>query len=171
MMSNIPGIYAIGDITGPPWLAHKASTQGIKDAHFIAKSKIALQDNNIPYAIFTEPEIATVGISEEEALRKNIRVKVGKFQFAANARALTSKDANGFVKVVTDQNSDKILGVHIVGPEASNLIGEASLALTMNVKIEDIENTIHPHPTLTEAFMEAAEASLNRSIHSFIKKI
>ena len=84
---------------------------------------------------------------------------------------MTNKDTNGFVKVVTDQNSNEILGVHIVGPEASNLIGEASLALTMNVKIEDIENTIHPHPTLTEVFMEAAEASLNHSIHSFIKKI
>ena len=171
MMSNIPGIYAIGDITGPPWLAHKASNQGIQVAHFIAESKEVLEDNNIPYAIFTEPEIATIGISEEEALKRNIKVKVGKFQFSANARALTNKDANGFVKVVTDQNSNEILGVHIVGPEASNLIGEASLALTMNVKIEDIENTIHPHPTLTEVFMEAAEASLNHSIHSFIKKI
>jgi len=171
MMSNIPGIYAIGDITGPPWLAHKASNQGIQVAHFIAKSKESLKDNNIPYAIFTEPEIAIIGISEEEALKKNIKVKIGKFQFSANARALTNKDTNGFVKVVTDQNSNEILGVHIVGPEASNLIGEASLALTMNVKIEDIENTIHPHPTLTEVFMEAAEASLNHSIHSFIKKI
>ena len=171
MMCNIPGIYAIGDITGPPWLAHKASTQGVKVAHFISKSKEVSQNYNIPYAVFTEPEIATIGISEEEALRKNIKIKVGKFQFAANARALTSKNTDGFVKVVTDQNSNKILGVHIVGSDASNLIGEASLALTMNVKIEDIENTIHPHPTLTEAFMEAAEASLNRSIHSFIKKI
>ena len=171
MMCNIPGIYAIGDITGPPWLAHKASTQGVKVAHFISKSKEVSQNNNIPYAVFTEPEIATIGISEEEALRKNIKIKVGKFQFADNSRALTSKNTDGFVKVVTDQNSNKILGVHIVGSDASNLIGEASLALTMNVKIEDIENTIHPHPTLTEAFMEAAEASLNRSIHSFIKKI
>lgn len=169
MQTNVPEIYAIGDVVGPPWLAHKASMQGIKLAYHIAKLQTKIQIKNIPYAVYTEPEIASVGLTEEEASKKKLDIRVGKFQFAANARALTSDESKGFVKVIVDNKTHKILGMHIVGNHASNLISEAILGMNIGMKVEDIESTIHPHPTLTEALSEAAQASLNKSIHSFIK--
>ena len=170
LQTNIPGIYAIGDVTGPPWLAHKASMKGIKLAYQIAKIPTKIQIKNIPYAIYTEPEIASVGLTEEEANTNKLNVSVGKVQLAANARALTTNQTKGFAKVIVDKDTHKILGVHIVGNNASNLISEAILGLNIGMSVEDIESTIHPHPTLTEALFEAAQASLDRSVHTFRKK-
>ena len=144
--------------------------QGRKLAYHIAKIPANIQIKNIPYAIYTEPEIASVGLTEESALEQKYDIRVGKFQFAANARALTSDDGKGFAKVVVDNSTHEVLGVHIVGKNASELISEGVLGLNIGMKIEDIESSIHPHPTLTEALFEAALVSLDKSVHSFIKK-
>ena len=170
MQTNVSNVFAIGDVVGPPWLAHKAYMQGRKLAYHIAKIPANIQIKNIPYAVYTEPEIASVGLTEESALEQKYDIRVGKFQFAANARALTSDDGKGFAKVVVDNSTHKVLGVHIVGKNASELISEGVLGLNIGMKIEDIESSIHPHPTLTEALFEAALVSLDKSVHSFIKK-
>ena len=170
MQTNVSNVFAIGDVVGPPWLAHKAYMQGRKLAYHIAKIPANIQIKNIPYAVYTEPEIASVGLTEESALEQKYDIRVGKFQFAANARALTSDDGKGFAKVVVDNSTHEVLGVHIVGKNASELISEGVLGLNIGMKIEDIESSIHPHPTLTEALFEAALVSLDKSVHSFIKK-
>ena len=170
MQTNVSNVFAIGDVVGPPWLAHKAYMQGRKLAYHIADVPNNIQIKNIPYAIYTEPEIASVGLTEDEALEKNYDVRIGKFQFAANARAMTSDKSKGFAKVLVDNKTEEVLGVHIVSENASELISEGILGLNMGVKVEDIESSIHPHPTQTEALFEAAMASLDKSVHSFMKK-
>ncbi|MBI2920500.1 MAG: dihydrolipoyl dehydrogenase [Planctomycetes bacterium] len=162
--TNVPHIYAIGDVSGPPFLAHKASKEGIVAAEAIAGHK-SEKDFAIPGAIFTDPEIATVGMSEAEAEKAGIKVKVGKFAFVANGRALSMNETDGFAKVVSDATNDVLLGVQLVGPEVSNLIAEAALAIEMGASAEDLALTCHPHPTLSEAIMEAAEGVYGRSIH------
>ncbi len=119
----------------------------------------------MPAAIFTDPEIATVGLSEEEAKEEGYEVIVGKFPFRASGRALTQDDTEGFVKVIGEKSSRDVLGVQMVGPEASDLISEASLAIEMGATLDDIGLTVHPHPTLSEALMEAAEDALGKAIH------
>ena len=167
MQTNVPHIYAIGDVTGPPLLAHKASKQGIVAAEVIAGKKGAAYDvRAMPGAVFTDPEIATVGITAADAKAKGIEVKTGMFPFAALGRAHTTGDTDGFVKIVSDAKTDVVLGVHIVGPEASNLISEGALAIEMGATAEDLALTIHPHPTLPEGLMEAAEALHGRAIHA-----
>ncbi len=163
--TNVPGIYAIGDVSGVPMLAHKASKEGEVVAEVIAGHKAAKDWVGIPAAIFTDPEIATVGVSEEEAKKKGLDVRVGKFPFAALGRAMAVNETDGFFKVVADKKTHEVLGVHIVGPEASDLISEGSLALEMHAFLEDIGLTIHPHPTLGEGMMEAAMAGLGHAIH------
>ena len=170
MQTNVSNVFAIGDVIGPPWLAHKAYMQGRKLAYYIAKIPTDIQIEHIPYAVYTEPEIASVGLTEEKALEQNYDIRVGKFQFMANARALTSNDSKGFAKLVVDNKTHEVLGVHIVGKNASELISEGILGLNLGMKIEDVEKSIHPHPTLTEALFEAAMASLDKSVHSFMKK-
>ena len=170
MQTNVSNVFAIGDVIGPPWLAHKAYMQGRKLAYYIAKIPTDIQIEHIPYAVYTEPEIASVGLTEEKALEQNYDIRVGKFQFMANARALTSNDGKGFAKLVVDNKTHEVLGVHIVGKNASELISEGILGLNLGMKIEDVEKSIHPHPTLTEALFEAAMASLDKSVHSFMKK-
>lgn len=163
--TSVPGIYAIGDVIGNPMLAHKASKEGEIVAEIIAGHKRAFDYVAMPAVIFTEPEIATVGLSESEAKEKGYDVGAGKFPFAASARALTQQSTEGYVKVIFDKESRQVVGFHIIGPEASDLIGEAALAIEMGASVEDISLTIHPHPTLTETMMEAAKAAIGEAIH------
>ncbi len=165
MRTNVDGIYAIGDVIGIPYLAHKASKEGIVAAEAISGLPSEADYRAMPAAIFTDPEIATVGLSEEEAKEKGHEVLVGKFPFQASGRALTHGEADGFVKVVADRSSKEVLGVQIVGPEASDLISEAALAIEMGALVDDIGLTVHPHPTLPESLMEAAENALGKAIH------
>jgi dihydrolipoamide dehydrogenase len=165
MKTNVEGIYAIGDVKGPPLLAHKASKEGIVAAEVIAGLPAAADWRSMPDAIFTDPEIATVGLTEKGAVELGYEVKKNKFPFAALGRALAVSEPEGFAKVISDSKTGVVLGVQIVGPEASDLISEASLALELGATAEDIALTIHPHPTLPEAIMEAAEAASGRPIH------
>ena len=168
--TNVAGIYAIGDIAGQPLLAHKGSKEGIVAADAIAGKKAAYDVVAMPAVIFTDPEIATVGLTEAEAREKGVQVQVGIFPFAANGRALSVGEPEGFVKMIGDAKTGRLLGVHIVGAEASNLISEAALAIEMGAHVEDLALTVHPHPTLPETLMEAAEATLGHAIHIFQKK-
>ncbi|HWP06479.1 MAG TPA: dihydrolipoyl dehydrogenase [Polyangiaceae bacterium] len=163
--TNVPGIYAIGDVSGVPMLAHKATKEGEVCAEVIAGKAAAKDWVTVPGIIFTDPEIATVGITEGQAKEKGIAVKVGKFPFTVLARALSINEAEGFVKFVTDVKTGRVLGIHIVGPNASDLISEAALALEVAATAEDVALTIHPHPTLGEAMMEAAAHSIGHAIH------
>ena len=163
--TNIPGIYAIGDVSGMPFLAHKASKEGEVVAEVLAGHPAAKDWVGMPASTFTDPEISSVGISEDEAKAKGQKVIVGKFPFAALAKAMVMHETDGFVKVIADAETRQLLGVHIVGPEASALISEGALALEMAAFVEDIMLTVHPHPTLGEAFMEAAASSIGQAIH------
>jgi dihydrolipoamide dehydrogenase len=165
MQTNLPGVYAIGDVVGPPMLAHKASKEGIVAAEVIAGMSSEADFHAIPGVIFTDPEIATVGLTESQAKEKGYDPIVGKFPFTALGRALLAGETEGFAKIVADKSSDLVLGVHIVGSEASDLISEAALAIEMGATLEDIGLTVHPHPTLPESVMEAAEAAKGKAIH------
>jgi dihydrolipoamide dehydrogenase len=168
--TNVPSIYAIGDIAGQPLLAHKGTKEGLVAADAIAGKKVAYDVVAIPAVVFTDPEIATVGMTEAEAKAKGISVKLGVFPYAANGRALSVSEPDGMAKIVGDAKTGRLLGVHIVGAEASNLISEAALALEMGAMVEDLALTVHPHPTLPEILMEGAEAALGHPIHIFQKK-
>jgi dihydrolipoamide dehydrogenase len=163
--TNIPSIYAIGDVSGPPLLAHKATKEGEVVAEIIAGHKVEKDWVTIPGAVFTDPEIATAGLTVEEAKAKGIEVVIGKFPFSALGKAMAMNDTEGFVKVVADKKTKQVLGVHIVGPEASTMISEAALSLEMAAFLEDISLTVHPHPTLGEAYMEAAANAMGAAIH------
>lgn len=165
MRSSVSHIFAIGDITGPPFLAHKASKEGEVAAEVIAGLSSAMDCQAMPGAIFTDPEIAVVGLSQEEAKKKGYEVAVGKFPLAANGRALTTGENDGLTKIIIDVKTKQILGVHIAGPEASDLISEGALAIEMAASVEDIALTIHPHPTLSEMIMEAAKNAIGEAIH------
>lgn len=169
--TNIPNIYAIGDIACQPMLAHKASHEGVMVAEIIAGKNRVYDAKTVPAVVFTDPEIAAAGMMESEAKAKGFDVMVGKFPFAANGRAVSMMEADGFVKMIADKKTHILLGVHIVGPEASNLISEAALAIEMGARIEDLALTIHPHPTLGETMMEAAEATLGHAIHIIQKPL
>jgi dihydrolipoamide dehydrogenase len=161
----VPGIYAIGDCSSMPMLAHKATKEGEVVAEVIAGHKAAKDWVAITSAIFTDPEIATVGLGEEQAKQKGLEVRVGKFPFSALGRAMAVNETDGFIKVVADKNTHEILGVHIVGPSATDLISEGALALEMHAFLEDVGLTIHPHPTLGEGLMEASQNALGHAIH------
>jgi dihydrolipoamide dehydrogenase len=164
--TSVPSIFAIGDLAGPPFLAHKASKEGEIAAEVIAGMKSARDWVALPGAIFTDPEIGMVGLSEEEARKAGHDPIVGKFAFAALGRAIAIDHTEGFVKVVGDRASKLLLGVTMCGPEASDLVAEAALALEMGAYLEDVALTIHAHPTLPEAFMEACKAALGEAIHA-----
>jgi len=168
--TNVPHIYAIGDIAGQPLLAHKGSKEGIVAAEVIAGKKTSYDVIAMPAVIFTDPEIATVGLTEAEARAKGIDVKVGIFPLAANGRALSMAEPEGLVKVIGDGKTGRLLGVHIVGVEASNVIAEATIAIEMGASVEDVALTVHAHPTVPESLMEAAEAALGHAIHIYQKK-
>jgi dihydrolipoamide dehydrogenase len=163
--TNVPGIYAIGDVAGQPMLAHKASKEADVVAEVIAGHKAEMDAVSIPAVIFTDPEIAYAGLQQHEAEKQGKKIKTGKFPFAALGRALAMAETDGFVKVIADATTDEILGFGIVGPEASDLISEAALALEMGAFLPDIGLTVHPHPTLGEGMMEAAKAALGESPH------
>jgi len=165
--SSVPNIYAVGDVAGQPMLAHKASHEGIVAAEVCAGHKRHADYKCVPAVVFTDPEIASVGLTEEEAKAQGADVVVGKFPFAASGRALSLNETDGFTKIVADKGSGLVLGVHIVGPEASEIIAEACLAIEMGATLEDIALTIHAHPTLPETIMEAAEAAMGQAIHIF----
>lgn len=165
--TNVKNIFAIGDCAGPPLLAHKASKEGLIAANVIAGKQDVYDVRAMPAVIFTSPEIAYVGMDEAKAKSLGHTTKVGKFPFLASGKALATGETDGFVKIISDAESDEILGMFIVGKDASNLIGEACLAIEMGATAEDIARTVHPHPTLTESLMEAAEALHGSAIHIF----
>ncbi len=170
MRTNVPGIYAIGDITAGHMLAHKASFQGKIAAEVIAGEPSAYEGVQIPGVIFSDPEIATVGLTEEEAKAAGINPKVGKFPFKALGKALAMNEDVGFVKIISNAESGIVIGVHIVGPHASDLISEGALAVASASHVDDLALTVHPHPTLPESIEEAAEQVENRAIHIFSGK-
>ena len=163
--TNVKGVYAIGDVSGQPMLAHKASKEGEVAAEVIAGKHAAKDWMTVPGIIFTDPEIATAGLTEEQAKAQGHTFKVGKFPFAALGRAVSIGETDGFVKVITDTGTGRILGIHIVGPSASDLISEAALAIEMCAYAEDVHLTVHPHPTLGEAMMESFKHALKEAIH------
>ena len=165
MQTNVPGVYAIGDVRGPPLLAHKASKEGVVAAEVIAGLPSAADWKVVPDAVFCDPEVASAGLTEAKAVDAGYNVKRSRFQFAALGRALSAGEPEGFVKVVSREEDGLVLGAQIVGPEASNLISEVALAIEMGATVEDIALTVHPHPTLPEAIMEAAESAAGHPIH------
>ena len=170
--TNVPGIYAIGDVAGQPMLAHKGSHEGLVAASAIAGDKGAAYDPAcIPAVIFTDPEIASVGLSVAEAKEAGFDPVEGKFPFAASGRAMSLNETEGWAKVVSDKATDKVLGVHMIGPEVTELIAEGALAIEMGATVGDLAATIHAHPTLPEAMMEAAEAVHSMAVHIFQKPI
>ncbi len=165
LRTSTPHIFAIGDITGGALLAHKASKEGLVAAAVIAGDNEIYDVRAMPAAVFTEPEIATVGWTEAEAKAKGHEVRVGRFPFSALGKALASGETEGFVKIVADAEDDRILGVHIIGHAASDLISEAAVAIEAGLCAEDLALTVHPHPTMGESLMEAAEAVHGMAIH------
>ena len=163
--TNVKGIYAIGDVIAGPMLAHKASEEGAVLAEHLAGQKGQVNYGAIPAVVYTWPEVATVGRGEEELKSSGIAYKTGKFPFSANARARANADTEGFVKILADAKSDRVLGVHIIGPDAGTMIAEAALAMEYGASAEDIARTCHAHPTLNEAVKEAALAVEGHPIH------
>ena len=163
--SSIKNIYAIGDAKSGPMLAHKASEEGTAVAELISGQAGHVNYNTIPSVIYTSPEVASVGKTEEELKLQNIKFKVGKFPFSANAKAKVMNDTNGFVKIISDNETDEVLGVHIIGSDAGNLIAELVVAMEFGASAEDLARTCHAHPTLTESIKEAALNVEKSSIH------
>ena len=163
--TNVDGIYAIGDVISGPMLAHKAEDEGIAVAEMLAGKSGHVNYDVIPGVIYTAPEVAWVGLNEEELTQRGDDYRIGKFPFMANGRAKVNNTTDGFVKILADTKTDRILGVHIVGPEAGNMIAEAAVAMEFGGSAEDLARTCHAHPTLTEAVKEAALAVEDRAIH------
>jgi dihydrolipoamide dehydrogenase len=165
METSAPGVYAVGDVTGQWWLAHVASAQGVVAAENSCGHTAKMNYKSVPSCVFTRPEVASVGLTEAQAREKGYDVLTGQFPFRANGKALTYGDYEGFVKVVSERQYEEVLGVHIVGPHASDLILEGGLALSMEATLDEIEATIHAHPTLGESIAEAALAARGRALH------
>jgi dihydrolipoamide dehydrogenase len=164
--TKVQNIFAIGDVAGAPLLAHKGMKEGVIAAEVIGGDKSAAYDPiAVPNCVYTDPEVATVGLSEEEAKERGYQVRIGKFPLAASGRARTMNETDGLIKLVGDAKTDMLLGMHIVAPQAESLIGEGVIALEMGATLEDIGLSIHPHPTLTEGIMDAAEAAHGKAIH------
>jgi len=163
--TNVPGIYAIGDVIAGPMLAHKAEDEGVVLAEMLAGQSGHIDYNLIPGVVYTHPEIANVGQTEDQLKAAGVQYKVGKFPFSANGRARAMNATEGFVKILADARTDKVLGVHIIGPEAGTLIAEAVIAMEFGASAEDIARTCHAHPTLEEAVKEAALAVDGRALH------
>ena len=163
--TNIKNIYAIGDVVRGPMLAHKAEDEGIACAEIISGQKPHIAYDCIPAIVYTKPEVASVGKTEEELINNNIKYKVGKFPFTANGRAQTTSSIEGFVKILVDKKNDNILGAHIIGSEAGSLIAEIVTTMEFGGSSEDIARICHAHPTNSEALKEAAFAVDSRTIH------
>ena len=164
--TNVKNIYAIGDVIDGPMLAHKAEEEGIATAELIAGQSGHVNYDVIPGVIYTYPEVASIGKTEEQLKEKNIKYKVGKFSFMANSRAKAINESEGFVKMLSDHETDKVLGVHIIGPHAGEMIAEVGVAMEFGASSEDIARTCHAHPTFSEAIKEAALSVDKRAIHS-----
>jgi len=165
MRTNIPGIYAVGDVVGKIMLAHVASREGIVAVENISGKEVLMDYKVVPNCVFSMPEVASVGLTEEEARKENDNIKVSKFPFMANGKALGMGETEGMVKIIADGDTLELLGLHILGIHASDLIAEGTLALSMEATAEEIVNTIHAHPTLAETIAEAAEGILGKPIH------
>jgi len=163
--TNIPGIYAIGDVIRGPMLAHKAEEEGVALAEILAGQAGHVNYDVIPSVIYTAPEVASVGKTEEELKEAGIDYKVGKFPFTANGRAKVNRVTEGFVKILADEATDRVLGVHIIGADAGTMIAEAAVLMEFGGSAEDLARTCHAHPTLNEAVKEAALAVDKRAIH------
>ncbi len=168
--TNIENIYAIGDVTGQPMLAHKASHEGRVAAEHIAGQKTAYEPKAIPAVVFTDPEIAWTGLTETEAKEQGIEVEVAKFPWAASGRAVSLGLKNGLTKLIIDPKTDRVLGAAMVGKDAGSLVSEATLAIEMAAVARDLELTVHPHPTLSETLMEAAEVYYGHATHIHKRK-
>ncbi|MBL1256717.1 dihydrolipoyl dehydrogenase [Methylocystis sp. Sn-Cys] len=163
--TNVPGVYAIGDVVRGPMLAHKAEDEGVAVAEILAGQAGHVNYNVIPSVVYTSPEVASVGITEEDAKAKGLDVAVGKFPFSANGRARSMRETDGFVKFIADAATDRVLGVHILGAGAGELIAEAAVLMEFSGSSEDLARTCHAHPTMSEAMKEAALAVAKRAIH------
>ncbi len=163
--TSVKGVYAAGDIIGPPWLAHVATYEGINAVNGMFGDSKAKRVTIFPGCTYCQPQVASIGLTEEAAKEKKIDYKVGKFPFVASGKAVASNESDGFVKVIADAKTGEIHGAHIVGSEATELIAEYGLAIGMEATVEEIHHTIHAHPTLSEAVMEAAAATTGEAIH------
>jgi len=164
--TNIENIYAIGDVCGPPWLAHVASAQGHLAAEHSAGLNISPIDySNIPGCTYCQPQVGSLGMTEEEALSSGFKVKVGRFSFQASGKAMAVGNTVGFVKLIFDEKYGELLGAHIVGSEATEMIAELGMAKALEGTWDDLSMTVHAHPTLSEAIMEAAMDAQGHSIH------
>ena len=164
--TNLNNIYAIGDVIAGPMLAHKAEDEGVAVAENIAGQSGHVNYDTIPGVVYTTPEVASIGKTEEQLKEMKIDYKIGKFSFMANSRAKAINDSEGFVKILADAKTDKVLGAHLIGPHAGELIAEIGIAMEFGASSEDIARTCHAHPTFSEALKEAALSVSNRSIHS-----
>ena len=164
--TNIPSIYAIGDVIAGPMLAHKAEEEGVAVAEILAGQHGHVNYDAIPGVIYTHPEVASVGKTEEELKEAGVDYNAGKFPFMANGRALANGDAEGYVKILADKKTDEVYGVHIIGPHAGDLIAECTMAIEFKASSEDIARTCHAHPTIAEVVKEAALATFAKSLHS-----
>jgi dihydrolipoamide dehydrogenase len=166
LRTNMDGVYAIGDVAGPPLLAHKASHEGIVCVEHIAGQGHGTVDySNIPSCTYAHPEVASVGLTEEQAIEAGHEVEVGKFPWLGIGRAVAAGDTEGFIKVIRDKKYSEILGAHIVGSHATELIAEFVLGRHLEATVEEMEKAMHPHPTLSEGVAEGALAALGRAIH------
>jgi dihydrolipoamide dehydrogenase len=164
--TTAPGVYCIGDVAGPPMLAHKGSREGVFVAERIAgHTPHAIRYDNIPSVTYCHPEVASIGLTEEQCKEKKLDYQVGRFPFSANGRARASNETDGFVKIIRDKKYSEILGAHIVGGHASEMIHELAVARENEYTVEEIDLTVHAHPTLSEAIAEAALDSMGRAIH------
>jgi dihydrolipoamide dehydrogenase len=165
MRTNLPNVFAIGDVVGGKLLAHKAEEEGVIAAEVIAGKPSHMHYHSMPGVVYTWPEVATVGLTEQEVKASGRAYKVGKFPFSANGRARTMGETNGFVKMIADAETDELLGCHMIGANVSDLLAEVVLAFEYRGSSEDIGITVHSHPTLSEVTKEAALAVLGRAIH------
>jgi dihydrolipoamide dehydrogenase len=166
MKTNVEGVYAIGDVAGPPLLAHKGSHEGVACVEAIHGDPHAgINYENIPNCTYCHPEVASVGLTEEQARAKGLDIEVGTFPWTANGRALTAGETDGFVKVIRDKKYSEVVGAHIVGPHATELIAEFVVGRHLETTMEEMDRAMHPHPTLSEAIGEAALASLGHALH------
>ncbi len=164
--TNVPSVYAVGDLIGPPYLAHVASAQGIVAVEHMAGLDVRPLDlNAIPGAVYTHPQVARVGLTEEQAREQGLAMKIGTFPFSANGKALTSGETAGLVKLIFDAETGRLVGGHVVGENAAELIGEITVARTHEATFSSLLKTVHSHPTLSEAIMEAAAAANGEAIH------
>jgi dihydrolipoamide dehydrogenase len=164
--TNVPGIYAIGDVIGPPWLAHVASAEGLHCVETIKGLHSTPVDyGNIPGCTYCQPQVASIGLTEEQAKEKGYKLKIGKFPFMASGKAFAIGERDGFVKLIFDEEYGELLGAHIVGSEATEMIAELAIARTLEATYETIIKTVHAHPTLSESVMEAAAMAYGEAIH------